>query len=219
MRGVFYSPSGYWHVWRLTFSTAIRAHILTDENLNVFLTINDLKLAAYIARLYLFAPRMAPLEHISTRVDNTAAESWARRGSVSTATAIGPLLRESDWITRQAKIHASIKRIPGVENIEADAASRLTHLQVHAFLKSFNTSFPHPMPWRLSLLPSGVTPRLHTMLITKQSPKSSPLRDYARTKQRGNSGTPSAHCCIFQTTSKTSKTRSPTYRSLLIRSA
>ena len=152
MGGVCYSPSGNWHVWRLTFSTSIRVHILTDENPNGFLTINDLELSAYIAHLHLFDPRMATLEHISTGVDNTAAESWARGGSVSTATAIGPLLREAAWITCQVKTHASIKRIPGVENIEADAASRLTHLPVHAFLESFNTSFPQPTPWRLSAI-------------------------------------------------------------------
>ena len=130
---------------------AIRASILTDKNPAGFLTINDLELAVYIAHLHLFAPRMAPLENISTGVDNTAAESWARRGSVSTATAIGPLLQEAAWITCQAKIHASIKRIPRVENIEADAASRLTHLPVHDFLKSFNTFILQPTPWRLSL--------------------------------------------------------------------
>ena len=123
MGGVCHSLNGDWHVWQLTFSTAIRANILTDKNPTGFLTINNLKLAAYIAHLHLFAPRMAPLEHISTGVDNTAAESWARQGSISTATAIGPLLREAPWITRQAKIHASIKRITRVENIEANAAS------------------------------------------------------------------------------------------------
>ena len=95
MGGVCHSPNGDWHVWRLTFSTAIRANITTDKNPTGFLTINDLELAAYIAHLHLFAPRMAPLEHISTGVDNTAAESWARRGSDSTATNIGPLLQEA----------------------------------------------------------------------------------------------------------------------------
>ena len=116
MGGVCHSPNGDWHVWRLTFSTAIRANILTDKNPTGFLTINDLELEAYITHLHLFALRMAPLEHISTGVDNTAADIWAHQGSVSTATAIGPLLRESAWITCQAKIHASIKRIPGVED-------------------------------------------------------------------------------------------------------
>ena len=76
---------------------------------------------------------MKPLEHITTGVDNTAAEIWACFGSFSTATAIGPLLREAAWIMRQAKIHASNNRIPGVETIEADVASRVTHLQVHIY--------------------------------------------------------------------------------------
>ena len=73
MVGVCHSPNGDWHVWRLTFSTAICANILTDKNPTGFLTINDIELAAYIAHLHLFAPKMAPLEHISTGVDNTAA--------------------------------------------------------------------------------------------------------------------------------------------------
>ena len=150
MGGVCYSPSGEWHVWRITFSTAIRANILTDDNPKWFLTINDLELAAYIAHLHLFAPHKNPLEHITTGVENTDADIWARSGSLSTSTAIVPLLREAALITRQAKIHASITRIPGVENIETNAASRLTHLPVHAFLKSFNTSFPQLTPWWLS---------------------------------------------------------------------
>ena len=136
MGGVYHSPSGEWN------STAIRSHILADENPQVFLTINDLELTAYIAHLNLFAPRMAPLEHKATGVEKKAADSWARRGSVSTATAISPLLREAAWITRQAKIHASINHISGVEDIKVDAASILTHLPVHAFLQSFNPFFP-----------------------------------------------------------------------------
>ena len=136
---------------------------------------------------------MARLEHITTGVDNTATESWDQRGSVSTTTTISPLLCEASWITRQAKIHASISCIPVVENIKSDAALRLTHLPVPVFLKSFNTSFPQPTPWRLYLLPSGVTPRLHTMLLTKQSPKAFPLPDSTRTTLRGNNGTPSSH--------------------------
>ena len=47
----------------------------------------------------------------------------------------------------------------------------------------------------MSLLPSRVTPRIHTMLLTKQSPKASPLQDCAKTTQHGNSGTHSAHGC------------------------
>ena len=161
---------------------------------------------------------MAPLEHIATGVDNTVTESWDQRGSFSTITTIGPLLREAAWVTYQASIHASITRIPGVKNIEADAHSGLTHLPVPAFLKSFNTFFPHLMPWRLSFLTSGVTRRLHNKLITKQSTKASPLTNYARTTQCVKNGIPSAHCCAYQPNYKASGTRSPSYISLITRS-
>ena len=138
---------------------------------------------------------MAPLEHISTGVDNTATESWARRGSVSTATAIVPFLRKAAWIARQAKIHAYITRISRVENIEADAVSRQNHLPVPGFLKSLNTSFPQLILWRISLLSSGVTSRLNNMPLTKNSPKASPLPNCAKKTQRGDNGRPSAHGC------------------------
>ena len=72
---VFCSPSGGWYVWQLSFSTAIRANILTDDNPQGFLTINDLELAAYISHLHIFTPHMETLKYISTGVDNTAAEN------------------------------------------------------------------------------------------------------------------------------------------------
>ena len=90
MGRVCHSPSGEWHVWWEKFSTAIQANILTNENPQGFLTINDLNLAVYIDQVHLFAARMAPLEHIVTGDDNTASDSWACRGSVSTATTIVP---------------------------------------------------------------------------------------------------------------------------------
>ena len=70
---------------------AIHATPLMDyKNTKGMLTINDLELAAYISHLHIFAPHMAPLEHITTVVDSTAAKSWAQRGNVSTTTVIGP---------------------------------------------------------------------------------------------------------------------------------
>ena len=66
-----------------------------------------------------------------------------------------------------------------------------------AFLKSFITSFPYSTPWRLYLLPSGLTPKLHTMPLIKKSPKAFPLPDFANTTQRGDNGTPSAYGCAW----------------------
>ena len=130
-----------------------------------------------------------------------------------------PSIRESAWITHQDKSHASITCIPGIENIEAYSASRLNHLPVPAFLKSFNTSIPQSTPWQVYLLPSRVTPRIHTMLLIKQSPKDSPLPYCAKTTQSGDNGTPSAHSYASQQTYKASKTQSPSYKYFLTRSA
>ena len=77
MGGVCYIPSVKWHVWRLTFSTPIRASILADKNPQGFFTINDIELVVYITHLHIFSPCMAPLEHIATGFYNTAAERWA----------------------------------------------------------------------------------------------------------------------------------------------
>ena len=75
------------------------------------------------------------------------------------------------------------------------------------------------MPWRLSLLTYGVTPRLHTMLLTKYSLKASPLLKFAKTTRRGNSGTPSDHGCASQPISEASGTQYPSYKSSLTMSA
>ena len=53
-----------------------------------YLTINYIGLAAYITHLHIIAPIMAPLGHISTKMENTAAECCYWRGSVSSVTAV-----------------------------------------------------------------------------------------------------------------------------------
>ena len=57
-------------------------HLLTEETQSGDLTINDLDLAAYVPHIHILCLLMEPLNHISTRVDNTTADVWARRGSV-----------------------------------------------------------------------------------------------------------------------------------------
>ena len=152
---------------------------------------------------------MVPLEHIMTGVYNTAVERWARRGRISTATTIGPLLRKAACIMLQGRTLTSIARIPRVENIELDAASILTHLTVPAFIKYFNTTLLKPTPYSLSLLISGVTLKLHKMLLTKQSLMASPITEPTRIICRGKNWTPSAHGCAYQHTYKVSATQSP----------
>ena len=48
--------------------------LLTEDNPWGELTINNIKLAAYIAHLHIVAPLMNPLERIANKGNNTAAE-------------------------------------------------------------------------------------------------------------------------------------------------
>ena len=51
--------------------------MLSKNNRDGNLTINDMELADYLTHIHIFLPLMAPLEHIATKVDSTAAEIWA----------------------------------------------------------------------------------------------------------------------------------------------
>ena len=44
----------------------------------------------------------------------------------------------------QTHILASVKRITGINNQEADAVYQLTHLSIRDFLKHFRSTFPQP---------------------------------------------------------------------------
>ena len=114
--------------------------------------------------LDIFAPLMAPLKHIITKVENTAAKIWAHRGIVRSASDIGPLLREYAWIFCQTQTHASVVCVAVTENHEADAASWLTHLPVLQFTRHFNTAFPQQYPWWMRLLLCVAKHHMLTML-------------------------------------------------------
>ena len=48
--------------------------LLTEDNSQGELTINNLELVVYVTHLHIFAPLMKPLENIGTKVDNTSAK-------------------------------------------------------------------------------------------------------------------------------------------------
>ena len=121
-------------------------------------------------QILIFTPNMAPLAHIHMYVDNTAAQVWANRGSVSTASSVGPILRELSLASRQQHIHASVGRVPGEDNKMADATSRLTHLPDRQFIYHFRSQFPQNNPWLLLPLSSDYKRQMTTMLPNKQLP-------------------------------------------------
>ena len=141
---------------------------------------------------------MAPLEHISPKLDNTATESWVIRGSVSSATAVGPLLRETVWICRQKQTHALVARIVVVGNLKADAVTILTHLTVAEFNCQFNNKYPQKEPWRLRLLLCAEKHRILTNMHTKQLPLDCLIPPCGKIPPPIFNGRHSAYGCAFQ---------------------
>ena len=154
-------------------------------------------------QILLFVPRMGPLAHIHTYVNNTAEQGLANRGNVSTASSIGPMLRELALAARRQHIHVSVGRIPGKDNKMAESAPRLTHLPYRKFISHFRSHFPQNKPWRLLPLPSDYKRQLTTMLLNKQSPRVSRPPSSIKTLLPGANGGASAAGCKSPQTSKT----------------
>ena len=119
--------------------------------------------------LLIFAPRMAPLSHIHTYINNTASQGWSHRGIVSTSSSVGPILWELSLVNRRQHIHTSVGRVPGEDNKMVDAALQITHLPDRKFLSHLRKNFPQSKPWRLLPLLSASRQNLTTMLHNKQS--------------------------------------------------
>ena len=79
---------------------------MSSSKPNVYVAINDLEIGALLVQTLLFSPSMAPLAHIHTCADNTAAQVWDNIGSVSTSSSFGPILQEISLAARRQHIHA-----------------------------------------------------------------------------------------------------------------
>ena len=142
MGGVCRDPEGQYFVWSSPFSLTTQACLVYSSNPTGDVTINDIELGALLMTMLLFVPRISPLAHIHTYVNKTESQGWANRGSVSTASSVGPILWGLSLAARRQHIHASVGRIPGDNSNMADAALRLTHLPDRKFLSHFPTNFP-----------------------------------------------------------------------------
>ena len=168
MGGVCKDPEGQWFVWRSPFSMDTQARLVSDTNPKGDVTINDLELSALLVQVHIFSPKIHTLSHIYTAVDNTVAQGWTKYGSVSSATVIGPILRDIALMTRTHNIYSSARSITGAKNTMADATSRLIHLPDKMFLQHFALTFPQKKPWWLLTLPPGCRWHLTSMLQIKR---------------------------------------------------
>ena len=125
-------------------------------------------MAALLAHIHIFVPRMQTMAHICTKVDNTTAQGWANKGSVIWDMAVGPILRDLALITHLKQIDASIGRMKVDNNKMDDATSRPTHVPYRIFFHHFTLTFPQKNPWRLMSLTSESRQQKTSMLHIKR---------------------------------------------------
>ena len=113
MGGVYQDPEGQYFFWKSPFYLDTQARMMSSSNPTGDVTIKNTDLGALLMQLLIFAPRMAPLAHIHTYVNNMAAQRWANRGSVSTTSSIMTTLWELYLAARRKHIYAFIGRVPG----------------------------------------------------------------------------------------------------------
>ena len=82
----------------------MQAILVLDTNPKGEVTINDMYISALLAKVYIFAPKIHTLSHIRTDVDKTAVQGWYKRGSVSSPTAVGPILWDLALLTQTHNI-------------------------------------------------------------------------------------------------------------------
>ena len=168
---------------------------MSSSNRTRDVTINNPELGALLMQILIFAPRMALLAHIHTYINNTKAQGWANRGSVSIASSVGKIMWDLSLAARRQQIHAYVGHVSGEDNKMADAASQLTHLPDRQFISHFRTHFAQSKPWRLIPLPFECRRKLTTILYNKQSPRV-PLQPSSRKTAplEANGGTSAAGC-------------------------
>ena len=141
-------------VWQLERPLEIQRRLVTDDNPNGDISINDLELAGIVINFIVLETIMPSLQnkHIGTYCDNTSAVSWANKLRTSKSIPAAWLLRLLGLRQLTSKSSSlTTLSIPGEDNKMADVASR-AFKKGEYFLKNesltnyFNKNFSLPKP-------------------------------------------------------------------------
>jgi hypothetical protein len=157
-------------VWRLAFPPVIAQNVISLSIPKGLITNSDLELAAEVLAIRVLLAKALVIKHkpIGTLCDNSPTVSWIKKMvSKSKSPTAGRLLRGLAFMLychhpgRLTTVH-----VPGKDNIMADIASRPSkahalfraeHLVLsdHAFVSTFDTTFPLPQQqaWQLAMAP------------------------------------------------------------------
>ena len=152
---------------------------------------------------------------ILSRTDNTSALYWQRRGSTTTTKCTAQLLRLFGIHQRHHRYVPRHDFIPGQMNTFADKASRLFSLTDSEFLSYFNTHHPQTHSYKLWSPSKQMLSAVITALRNKTSVPESVLVVPALPGAIGNNGNVSRTSWPSTPFSKPSKTKYPSFKSLL----
>ncbi len=174
-------------LWRFEWPEDIKAQLITDDNPNGTLTINDLELAGLVIN-WLVLECQGDLDlafsHVGTFCDNTSAVAWAYKLRQSTSVIAGRLLRFLGLrIHKRKSSGLTPLHIAGEDNDMADIISRTfkTGKFFHAsqnLLDYFNSNFPLPQKksWREFQPPKKLLMRVISCLQDQPLPMAQLLR-------------------------------------------
>jgi hypothetical protein len=186
-------------LWQVPWPDDIRSNLISDNNPNGSLTINDLELAGLV--LNWLALECQPglqlkFHHIGVFCDNTSAVSWAYKLRTSTSIVAGRLLRLLGLRMHARKTSSLVPlHIAGEDNTMADIVSRAfktgKFFIANACLVSyFNLNFPLPqkLSWQELQFPKELVSRVISCLRGELLPMASLLRLPGIEKSTGHTG-------------------------------
>lgn len=210
--GVFFTAEAPPIAWRAPLPPQLARQVVTADNPDGRITINDLEQAAVLLQHDLIAQHYDIRETtISTLADNVAAASRFRKGAVTSREAGAYLCCLASTHQRHYRYCPEVSYIPGDYNSMADDCSRLWHLSDLDLLTHLDSRYPQPNAWRL-YQPSAAM--LSSTLLALQSRPPEPgswARPNVPASRPGRLGLSSVPTIISPSPSKNLK--SPTYLS------
>ena len=202
-------------VWRYEFPESIRSKLVTDDNPNGTITNSDLELAGGLIQLEAITQTF-DVRHrtVLSKGDNLATTFWERKGNASTDKPPSYLLRLFGIHQRYHRYVPRFDYISGPSNHIADALSRDFHLNWSDLITSLSSHLPQSGSYQVWTPSQHIISAVTSALLRKQSARESLLVEPPAPRPVGTSGSSSRLVWASTPTSKPSKTRYPSYKSL-----
>jgi hypothetical protein len=203
--------------WRSPFPETIQSLLVSHKNKIGKVNNSDLELAAAITghatqHLHTNAPAYTNT-YLAT--DNSAAQAWITKGSVSTDKPPASLLRLLAQHCRLWNARLSSVFVNGETNNIADLLSRSFHLSDVQLLRKLQSLFPTKQPWRLVIPPTPLVSQVNCAILNKQPGSAYRLLESPATTPPGHPGHSSAIPSTKTLGSCPLTTRCPFYKSML----